>query len=178
MSKVKEAIEEIIEESYLMGLSEDEIRLDFKRFIDACYAVIQKNVTDQKVVSDLAESLAREQTCTLIAERNDGPASVEMAGDGAERNPDELLAEKVARRERYILKTIAQYDPKLVRLIDAERFQGEAEEPARPRFRRGGRNWLANVDWDQMRMQLLKIGYATTIGLIILLIYLSFIQKT
>jgi hypothetical protein len=42
--KVKEAIEEMIEESYLLGLSEQEIRKDFKRFIDACYVVIQENV--------------------------------------------------------------------------------------------------------------------------------------
>ena len=176
MSKVKEAIEEIIEESYLMGLSEDEIRLDFKRFIDACYAVVQKNVTDQKVVSDLAENLAREQTCTLIADRNDGPSQIDVASGDSERTTDELLVEKVARRKRYILKIIAQYDPKLVRLIDAERFQGEVNEPQRPRFRRG-RQWFGHLDWDQVRLQLLKVGYATTIGLIILLIYLSFIQN-
>ena len=67
-SRVKEAIEEMIEESYLLGLSEQEIRKDFKRFIDACYAVIQENVKDRSIVSGLAENLAREQTVILIAQ--------------------------------------------------------------------------------------------------------------
>ena len=33
MASVKDAIEEMIEESYLLGLSEDEIREDFRRFL-------------------------------------------------------------------------------------------------------------------------------------------------
>ena len=32
-------------------------------------------------------------------------------------------------------------------------------------------------DWSELRLQLLKIGYATTIGIIILLIWLGFIEK-
>ena len=79
MSKVKEAIEEMIEESYLLGLSEDEIRQDFKRFIDTCFHVVQENVKDRDVISQLAESLAREQTCILIADREEsGTESVAM----------------------------------------------------------------------------------------------------
>ena len=34
MASVKDAIEEMIEESYLLGLSEDEIREDFRRRFD------------------------------------------------------------------------------------------------------------------------------------------------
>lgn len=199
MSKVKEAIEEMIEESYLLGLSEQEIRRDFKRFIDACYTVIQENVKDRTVVSGLAENLAREQTVILIADRAEASAS----DAGTPDLDDELLdsdesdvdaaaatqefSEKVARRKRQILRTIAQYDPQLVRLIDAQRFQGEGEEPMRPSFprrrsrswrARAGRSWSRGIDWSQVRLQLLKVGYATTIALIIALIWLGFTKNS
>ena len=83
----------------------------------------------------------------------------------------------MARRKRQILRTIAKYDPQLVRLIDAQRFQGEAEEPSRPALGRPPWRPSWKPDWTQLRLQLLKIGYATTIGVIILFIWLGFIQK-
>ncbi|MEC9379142.1 MAG: hypothetical protein VX528_09260 [Candidatus Latescibacterota bacterium] len=192
-SKVKEAIEEMIEESYLLGLSQHEVRQDFKRFIDTCYAVIQENVKDRDAVSGLAECLAREQTVILIAdraetERTEAAGTIEEAADQAleaiasDETVDDAaraaheFSEKVARRKRQILRTIAEVDPRLVRLIDGQRFQGEADEPQRPVFRRqvlGGR-----VDWSQVRTNLLKVGYATTVALIILLIWLGFMQKS
>ncbi len=196
-SKVKEAIEEMIEESYLLGLSQHEVRQDFKRFIDTCYAVIRENVKDRDAVSGLAESLAREQTVILIADRaeTERTEAADTVEDAIEEAADQALeavasdetvddaaraahefSEKVARRKRQILRTIAEVDPRLVRLIDGQRFQGEADEPQRPVFRRqilGGR-----VDWSQVRTNLLKVGYATTVALIILLIWLGFMQKS
>ena len=176
MTKVKEAIEEVIEESYLLGLSEREIRQDFKRFIDTCYIVIHDHVKDKDVVTGLGESLAREQTCILIADRGNSTDEVPVRQEtGKEQTTLEEFSEKVARRKRQILRTIAKYDPQLVRLIDKQRFQGEGvEEPSRPVIRRP--SW-GRLDWPQFRVQLLKIGYATTIGVIILLIWLGFLQK-
>ena len=58
MSRVKEAIEEAIEESYLRGLSDEEIRSDFKRFIDTCFSVLKSNVKDRESISALTEELA------------------------------------------------------------------------------------------------------------------------
>ena len=178
MTKVKEAIEEVIEESYLLGLSEREIRQDFKRFIDTCYVVIHDNVKDRDVVTGLGESLAREQTCILIADRSESSEEVQVSQETGKEETLEF-SEKVARRKRQILRTIAKYDPQLVRLIDAQRFQGEGAEgpPRRPAIGRlpWRRSW--SPDWAQLRLQLLKIGYATTIGVIILMIWLGFIQK-
>ena len=169
----------MIEESYLLGLSEQEIRQDFKRFIDACYAVIHENVKDREVVTGLAENLAREQTVILIADRSDGSTAAELAEEAAtgSRATSEDFCEKVARRKRQILRTIAKYDPELVRLIDEHRFQGEIDEPSRPVFRRPFWRLRWSPDWSEIRLRLLKVGYATTIGLIILLIWLGFIQK-
>ncbi len=181
-SKVKEAIEEMIEESYLLGLSEQEIRQDFKRFIDACFAVIQENVKDRTVVSELTEGLAREQTVLIADQAEGGPAEVSV-GDVEETDQDgqgaasREFSEKVARRKRSILRVIADHDPSLVRLIDAHRFQGEGDEPRRaPAFsrRRGPATWA--LDRVQVRDQLLRLGYATTIALIILLVWLGLMQ--
>ena len=80
MTKVREAIEEIIEESYLLGRSEPEILQDFKRFIDTCYAVIHENIRDREVVSSLAENLEREQAVILIADHGDNQGKAEPDG--------------------------------------------------------------------------------------------------
>ena len=181
MTKVKEAIEEVIEESYLLGLSEPEIRRDFKRFIDTCYGVIHDNVKDRDVETGLGESLAREQTCILIADRDDSSEDVAVGQEaGKEQSTLEEFSETVARRKRQILRIIAKYDPKLVRLIDEQRFQGEGvgEQPSgRLPIRRTSWSAAWKPDWALLRVQLLKIGYATTIGVIIILIWLEFLQK-
>jgi len=172
MSSVKEAIEEIIEESYLLGLSEDEIRQDFKRFIDTCFTVIQSHVKNREVISGLTEDLTREKTCILIADHA-GEGDSEVSVDGVEdvgEGVQEAFAEKVARRKRLILKAIADYDPQLVRLIDEQRFQGDVRVERKLRIKK-------RRDWEQHRILFLKLGYATTVVLITLLIYLGLIQN-
>jgi hypothetical protein len=175
MTKVKEAIEEIIEESYLMGLSEQEICEDFRRFIDTCYEVLYKNLKNREALNGLAETLEREQTFVLMADYAEERRS-QLGEDSPIKSLDELFAEKAARRKRQILRTIAQYDPQLVRLIDAHRFQGEIREPARPRRAAWSARW--RPDWDRLRLWSLKLGYCATIGLIILLLYLGFVARS
>jgi len=176
MSSVKEAIEEIIEESYLLGLSEEEIRRDFSRFIDTCYSVIHAHVKDRQIISGLMDDLAREKSCMLIASSASGSGSEadpEMQDEEPVRSAHELFAEKVARRKRMILKSIGDYDPHLVRLIEERRFQVDFRKVERSRSRaRKHRNW------EHHRLVLLKLGYAATVVVIIVLIYLSFIQKS
>lgn len=167
MPNVKEAINELIEESYLMGLSEEEIRQDFELFLETCFAVIHDNVKDREAITGLSENLAREKTVILIADHSETTGQPEIgSGDGG-KNSSEVFAEKVARRKRLILKIIAQYDPNLVRLIDEQRFQGKVhEEVVRPKFKMKKR-----PNWENLQTVLLKVGYAATIGLIALLIF-------
>ena len=174
MPNVKEAINELIEESYLMGLSEQEIRQDFEHFIETCFAVIHDHVKDREAINGLTENLAREKTCILIADHSEGTgAEPEAREEEADKAPNEVFAEKVARRKRLILKIIAQYDPELVRLIDEQRFQGQIEdEVTRPKFKIKKR-----PNWEYLRVLMLKVGYAATIVLIILLI-LNFFHKS
>lgn len=171
MSSLKEAIEEMIEESYLLNLSEEEIRQDFTRFIDTCYAVIHDHVKDRAIISGITEDLAREKTCILIADRLQG-SEIALTDQGEGKSAHELFAGKVARRKRMILKTIGEYDPQLVRLIDERRFRAPVWEPHRPRFKLKKRR-----NWEPLRLLLLKIGYAATVVLIVALIYLGFVQK-
>ena len=182
-SKVKEAIEEMIEESYLLGLSEHEIRQDFKRFIDACFAVIQENVKDRAVVSELSESLAHEQTVLIAGRAEGGPGEgpvgdVEEPAEEGRAASSKELSERVARRKRSILRAIAEHDPSLVRLIDAHRFQSDGEEPPRDRAAFRPLRWPASgsIDGALLRDRFLRLGYAATIALIILLVWLGLMQ--
>lgn len=177
MSRVKEAIEEIIEESYLMGLSEQEICEDFRRFIDTCYDVLYRNLKNREALNGLAETLEREQTFVLMADYAEERRS-QLGEDSPIKSLNEIFAEKAARRKRQILRTIAQYDPQLVRLIDAHRFQGEVKEVARPRLRRAAWRARWRPDWERVRLLLLKVGYGATIAIIILLLYLGFVARS
>tara|TARA_Y100001960_G_scaffold59586_1_gene62097 strand:+ start:205 stop:744 length:540 start_codon:yes stop_codon:yes gene_type:complete len=179
MTRVKEAIEEMIEESYLLGLTEQEIRADFKRFLDTCYAVIEENVKDREAVSGLAEDLAREQTVILIADRAEEGSDLPLEEKTSGKSPVEEFSERAAHRKRQILRIIADYDPQLVCLIDEHRFQGELDSgPVSGSLRRRS-TWRFpwRPDWQNLRVQLLKVGYATTIGIIVLLIWLGFMQS-
>ena len=129
MADVKDAIEEMIEESYLLGLSEEEILTDFSRFIDTCYTVIQDNVKSREALSRLAENLAREKTSTRIADHSTAQGKV------AAKDAQRACAEKAARRKRMVLKAIADYDPHLVRLINEQRFQVDIKEVERPKLK-------------------------------------------
>lgn len=164
MADVKDAIEEMIEESYLLGLSEEEILADFSRFIDTCYTVIQDNVKSREALSRLAENLSREKTSTRSADQSSALGKV------AAKDAQRACAEKAARRKRMVLKAIADYDPHLVRLINEQRFQVDLhEEVARPKFkvRRGH-------DWERYGQLLLQAGCITVTALILFLIYLKF----
>ena len=98
----------------------------------------------------------------------------EQDGQGAASRE---FSEKVARRKRSILRVIADHDPSLVRLIDAHRFQGDGDEPRRAAaFSRRRRPASRELDLAKIRDQLLRLGYATTIALIILLVWLGFMQ--
>ena len=166
MANVKEAIEEVIEESYLLNLTAEEIRRDFEKFIETCFAVIRSNVRDRESVAELNKELAREKTCILIAEHDGLKEASEMSGDSGIRVPISGFAEKVARRKCLILKVIAEIDPKLVRLIDEHRFSGELpNEPVG--------TIKVRPDREQLRMLILQMGYGVTVAVIVLLMYLG-----
>jgi hypothetical protein len=176
MPGVTEAIEEMVEESYLLGLSEDEIRQNFLRFIDTCHAVVRTHVRDRAAGSGLAERLAREKTLLQIADRAQAARGSSAVAEGPGVPVPEAadgFAERVARRKRVVLRTIGAFDPRLVRLIDERRFQAgtgpsQGSGPRRPDWRQA---------WARYRLHLLRVGYAVTVLLIAFLFYMGYAQS-
>ena len=77
MANVKEAIEEVIEESYLLNLTAEEIRRDFEKFIDTCFLVIKSHVQDR----DTLAGLNKEQVDVEVSSR-----TVSIAANSERKN--------------------------------------------------------------------------------------------
>ena len=171
MANVKEAIEEVIEESYLLNLTAEEIRRDFEKFIDTCFLVIKSQVQDRDTLAGLNKELAREKTCVLIAEHDGVRETTETSGGSDISVPISGFAEKVARRKCLILKAIAEIDPKLVRLIDEQRFGGDFPDESKRKIK--NKNIKSSINREQLRTHMLQIGYGVTVAVIVLLMYLG-----
>ncbi|MDA0709403.1 MAG: hypothetical protein O3B73_04230 [bacterium] len=160
-----EHIEEAIEESYLIGLNEDEIRANLDQFIDTCGRVIREHVHDKQNMQILAEKLARARALSLIEDHQDGELD-ELKQVASQPS----LAERVARNKRLILRAISECDPKLVEKIEKARFPKERE--VMPQSNR--------LPWahgsSKAHSLVFKIVSLTTILVILLLIYLSLLQ--
>jgi len=160
MMRTSEYIEEVIEESYLLGLSEGEIRANLEQFVETCGRVIRDHVHDKKQLDILAEKLARARALSLIEDR---------WGEGKPvQAPHEDLAERVARSKRLILRAIGECNPRLVEMIEQTRFptQTPVPEPILPVSHTG-----------KVRRLLVKIGTLTAILAALLLAYLILLQN-
>ena len=174
MPEIKDAIEELIEASYLMGRSEGEIRADLDRFIDACEKIIREQVRDKVKLEDMAEKLALARTCSLVSDLSEAGQPSRTAGEeGQQKTSLERFAEKVARTKRVILKAIAKCDPRLVDLIERERFPGVIREPKRSRPPISPTKGLK----EKSHHLILRVCYALTLLFILYLIYLVWFQK-
>jgi len=160
MRDIREEIEEIIEESYLIGMSEAQIRNDLNRFIDSCIKVVRENVRDRKRMEDIISRLTYVRDRAL-ATNGSGEGRELLGGDA------KAYAGKAARNKRLILRIIGGYDPKLVELINRERFGGKVRE--RKRF---GSWSLKRIPGGDPRGTLLKVLYALMAASIFLLLYL------
>ncbi|MSS72368.1 MAG: hypothetical protein EXS64_12890 [Candidatus Latescibacteria bacterium] len=174
MAELKDTIEELIEESYLMGRSESEIKADLDRFIDACEKVIREQVRDKGKLEDLAEKLVLARTCSLVSDLSDsGHEGGALREEGGQKSSAERFAEKVARNKRIILKAIGKCDPRLVDLIERERFPGVVREPKRPKVSIKPRKVLG----ERSHLLVLRFCYGLTLIFIFYLIYLVWFQK-
>jgi len=124
--KPNDFIEEAIEESYLLGLNDSEIRANLDHFIDTCGRIIREHVHDRKQMQALAEKLARARALSLIENHQEGEWG-EILSTQDQRDNHESLAERVARNKRIILSAIAECNPSLVERIDQARFPNQPE---------------------------------------------------
>lgn len=171
MPDIRESIDEMIEESYLLGLSESEIRADLDRFVEICGRVIHNNIHDRKQMQVLAEKLARARTLELIEERREDEEDQPPAVEGTVKSSRQRFARRVARNKRLILRTMRDCDPKLERLIEQERFPGGSERELRAELP------VKVESRSRFKVLLLKTCYVSTLLLVLLLVYLVLLQN-
>ena len=171
MPNIRESIDEMIEESYLLGLSESEIKADLDRFVEVCGRVILENIDDRKQMQVLAEKLARARALDLIEDNNEGEEEEPISVEGTVKSSRQKFAQKVARNKRLILRTIRDCDPKLEHLIEQQRF------PDRSKSKLAQALPIKMASRSRVKDLLMKTCYAVTLLLVLLLVYLVLLQN-
>lgn len=107
---IKQNVEDIIEESYILSLSDDEIREYFRDFIDACDHVLRTNISlndDLKVIrvkmALLKARLLVEQNTVLVTSKN----SVEKN----EASNHKILAGQILKTKKAIISFLGFLNP-------------------------------------------------------------------
>lgn len=174
MPDIRESIDEMIEESYLSGLTDGEIRADMERFVSICGRVIRENVHDRKQTRRLTEQLARARALSLVEDTSGSSddANLLIPDAGARSSLKGRYAERAARNKRLILRVIRECDPKLEQLIEQERFSGSIPEPSAPALPIGD-----NAARNRAKDLFVKTCFAVTLLLILLLVYLVLLQN-
>ncbi|MDA0746231.1 MAG: hypothetical protein O2954_06910 [bacterium] len=174
MPDIRDSIDEMIEESYLLGLSENEIKEDLDRFIELCGRLIHQHVRDRKQMQKLTEKLARARALSLIEDHQDAPGSEGLFPDEkkAMQSSRERFAEKVARNKRLILRTIRECDPRLEQLVEQARFPDRA-----PSDKDQPLPIVAPESRSKTKDLFLKTCYVATLLFMLLLVYLVLLQN-
>tara|TARA_B100001964_G_C14031887_1_gene508660 strand:- start:162 stop:692 length:531 start_codon:yes stop_codon:yes gene_type:complete len=174
MPSTNQRIDQLIEESYLLSLSEEEIRSDLDRFVEVCGKVIRENVHDRKQMQELAQKLARARALSLIEDHHEDDDELSIAEpfeiEDESRSPKEIFAEKVARNKCLILKTIRDCSPGLEDLIDKERYPALADESESPLP-------LSTGTRQSPKDTVFKVFYVVTLLFVLLLVYLVLLQQ-
>lgn len=165
MSDPNDIVDDAILESYLIGLTEQQIWADLEQFVTCCRKVVLRHIKDGAAAARLRGVLAQAAMCALSEESPEVLGRVFRA-DGVLKGPRERFAQKAARNKRLAMRAIGQYDPQLVALIQRELYR------AAPR-RRGRKRALT----PQARMLVLRALYAAMVICLFLLIYLMIVQQ-
>jgi len=173
MPNIRESINEMIEESYLLSLSESEIKADLDRFVEICGRVVYENIHDRKQMQQLTEKLARARALSLIEDHQDDEPQLPVPEDDERAAPSarDRFVERVARNKRLILKAIRECDPQLEGLIDQVRFPtpGKSVAPPAPPDRPRPKPKAKDL--------FLRTCYAVALLAVLLLVYLMLLQN-
>jgi len=126
----KDMVDELIEESYLLSLTEEQIWEDLRRFVATCERAIRERVHDERALDKLLSylrSLKKQAYHEVMAKAG------ALKPDGSRKTRRELLAEQAAKNKRMVLKAIRECDPDLAADIEQSRYPalGRAEDGRR-----------------------------------------------
>jgi len=124
--RIKQQVEEVIEESYLLSLGNSDIQQNLRTFIDICENVLRDSaqegrdmkVTEIRIAILKAYLLLSLDTYPLKKHQNGAAAS--------DKSSHNLLAEQVVATKNLILRLIDEYDSKLAEAV----LEGNLEKGA------------------------------------------------
>ncbi len=114
---IKHRVEELIEESYLLSLSEMEIRSYLRNFLDACDTILKENISIQGDIRIIGVKIALLKVRLLLrewAQHSVKVPTVKSEGEDKKAKSNvELLAQQVVDIKRLILNLLNSINPKL-----------------------------------------------------------------
>lgn len=135
MHPVKDAVEELIEESYLLTLSEEEICWDLDRFSHLCEKIVTQSIHDTGRRKQLLQRLVSLKTASPFSALGSSSLfSLLFRKRKHNRTSKQEFVKRVARVKRTMIKTIERFEPQLIPLI--ERDLAHRSIPALPLVRR------------------------------------------
>ena len=121
---IKHQIEELIEESYLLSLSEAEIRNYLRNFLNACETILKENISIHGDIRIIGVKLALLKVRLLLREWAQYGVKVPSvkyeSGDKKAKSNVELLAKQVMDIKRLILNLLDSIHPKLKEAVVEE----------------------------------------------------------
>lgn len=121
---IKHQVEKLIEESYLLSLSETEIRNYLRNFLDASDTILKENISIQSDIRIIGVKIALLKVRLLLREWTQHGVKVPTVKSESEdkkaKSNVELLAQQVIEIKRLILNLLDSIHPKLKNAVVEE----------------------------------------------------------
>jgi hypothetical protein len=114
MDRDREAVEDLIEESYLLTLSDAGVNLRMKAFARMCDRCVRQALSDGDVIDDLFEKLA------TMMYLYDKALSSEEEEEGITMPEEIKKVRNIVRKRRLAIRIIERFAPDAARLIMQE----------------------------------------------------------
>ena len=108
---IRQHVEELIKESYLLSLSEDELQLHLRGFIKACESVIRENVSLRGDIRVTKIKVALLRAYLLLSGNRD---HVPVSPDVDRRSSSGHMARQVLNIKQSVLTLLGAISPRLV----------------------------------------------------------------
>ena len=145
---IKHQVEELIEESYLLSLSETEIRNYLRNFLDACETILKENISIQGDIRIIGVKIALLKVRLLLrewAQHSVKVPTVKSEGEDKKAKSNvELLAQQVVDIKRLILNLLGSINPKLKdAVVEEEKNRNSLSNKSLQRFSTLNKNMIS-----------------------------------